>query len=950
MNNLSWEEAFLLAQSYYELNGNLIVNNNYITESGYNLGNWIYNQRRAYKRNELSKKRIDLLNDIGMVWDAFDNNWKIMYKDAKKIYITCGFIDIYKIDDKLSIWLKKQEKLYLNNELIDWKKDLLDQINIKNNFSCTTNLKCSWDDIYKLAVKFYEDNNNLVIPRSYVSKLNNTTVKLGKWINTQRCNYNNGKLDEDKIDKLNKIGMVWKIRSKREALEWDKWYGFAKEYYNIYGNLKVLNNYLAESKYKLSSWIRKQRTKKNNNKLTDEQIKQLNDIGMEWDIHSYTSKSDDKKIVEWDKMYLLALDYYEKNGDIFVPEDYVDENGFALGKWISAQKRHKKANTLTYEQITKLEDIGIIWNSYNTITKVSWNEAFEYAKEYYLENGDLLIKREYLTDDGYKLGRWINTQRTYKSRGKLSNEKIKQLDSIGMIWVVNPEQEKIDWLVAYECAKKYYEYYNNLSIDALFKTDESYPKSNYNLGRWLSYQKFLYHHKQLSEDKIKLLNMLHIEWKLNNKMSWSLIYSTAKQYYEEQGNLTPPFNYKTDNHYYVKGFNLYDWLVRQRSLYNRGLLSKKKIDKLNEIKMVWNLGEKNWDDMFNNLKMFLEDENSLDLSTIKKVKSWLSTQKHLYVSGELNIDRVCKLIELGINLEVNEKKTWEEAYMYAKKYYEENGNLVMPFSYTSEDGYGLGQWLYNVKKAYRAGKLDKEKTAMMEKLNIIWEKLPDEWNLYYNKAFEYYKENGSLDVNKKYVTEDGFELGKWIYNQKIRYNSKQLSSDKTKKLEQIGIEWLETKYLSWQEVFLLATKYYVEHGHLRVSEAEYEGYTLSKWIRVQRLCYKKGTLEPGKIELLNSIGMIWDISFNKYNLKEICNIFGIKYYINQKELKSISYNELYAKLSYLRDNNIQYLTEDNKLISDVFLSINLFEQLYGISSEDLMKKYDNNKVLKLNIK
>ena len=54
MNNLSWEEAFLLAQSYYELNGNLIVNNNYITESGYNLGNWIYNQRRAYKRNELS--------------------------------------------------------------------------------------------------------------------------------------------------------------------------------------------------------------------------------------------------------------------------------------------------------------------------------------------------------------------------------------------------------------------------------------------------------------------------------------------------------------------------------------------------------------------------------------------------------------------------------------------------------------------------------------------------------------------------------------------------------------------------------------------------------------------------------------------------------------------------------------------------------------------------------
>ena len=52
-----------------------------------------------------------------MVWDAFDNNWKIMYKDAKKIYITCGFIDIYKIDDKLSIWLKKQRSNVRNKDL-----------------------------------------------------------------------------------------------------------------------------------------------------------------------------------------------------------------------------------------------------------------------------------------------------------------------------------------------------------------------------------------------------------------------------------------------------------------------------------------------------------------------------------------------------------------------------------------------------------------------------------------------------------------------------------------------------------------------------------------------------------------------------------------------------------------------------------------------------------------
>lgn len=941
MKYLSWNDAFLLACSYYKKNGNLIVVNNYITESGYNLGNWIYNQRRFYKRNNLSQEKIDMLNSIGMIWDTFENNWKIMYSQAAKVFNDYGHIDIYNIDEKLSIWLKKQEKLYNNNELEKWKRELLENIYINENYLCKSNIKKTWENIYELAVKFYEDNHNLIIPRSYQIVVDEKVINLGKWINTQRYNYHEGKLEQEKIDLLNKIEMVWVVRVKQNPLEWDKWYKYASKFYERYNHLKVPTNYKVDDNYNLNNWLRRQKQLRNEGKLSTEKIQKLECIGIDW-----TIKNSNKIKYSWDEIYCSAVTYYKEHGDLFISSNYIDSLGYPLGKWIKKQRKDKKVGLLTIEQIEKLNNIGMIWYSCNTLTKISWEKAYEYAKEYYLEYGDLLVKRNYITKDGYKLGRWINTQRTYKVKGALSNEKIKLLDSIGMVWIINPDQERIEWLVSFDCAKKYLEKNHNLNIDLLFKTDDTYPKANYCLGRWLSYQKFLYHHKQLSKDKVEKLNDLNIDWRLNNKLSWDLTYQIAKQYYEEHGNLTSSYDYKTDNSYYVEGFNLYDWLVRQRVKLNNGTLSKKRIDKLNEIGMIWNLNDKNWNEMYKYLKLILIDEKSVDLNTLKKIKRWLSTQKHLYVTGELDSDRTNKLFQLGINLEILEKKTWNDSYEYAKKYYEKYGNISISTSYICEDGYRLGQWINNVKNAYRSGKLEQEKIELLEKLDIVWDRNPSEWDIYFDKAKNYYKEYGDLNIEKSYVTEDGYKLGQWLYRQKLNRNSNFLSNEKINRLESIGIEWSESKYLSWQESYLLAKKYYEEHGNLRITEEEYEGYTLSKWIRVQRGYYKKGILSDDKIALLNNIGMIWDLGLNKNNIKELCDEFKINYYLNKKELKYITYKELYAKLKFFKDNNISYLDNDNMLTSNVFLSSISFEEQYGISLKELMKTNDYTKVLK----
>lgn len=82
-----------------------------------------------------------------------------------------------------------------------------------------------------------------------------------------------------------------------------------------------------------------------------------------------------------------------------------------------------------------------------------WNKMYELAKVYYEKHGNLNIRRDFKTINGYEydengllLGRWINTQRnSYKGTGtgKLTDYQIKLLNDIGMIWFSNNIDKKL---------------------------------------------------------------------------------------------------------------------------------------------------------------------------------------------------------------------------------------------------------------------------------------------------------------------------------------------------------------------------------------------------------------------------------------------------------------------------------------------------------------------------
>lgn len=159
----------------------------------------------------------------------------------------------------------------------------------------------------------------------------------------------------------------------------------------------------------------------------------------------------------------------------------------------------------------------------------------------------------------------------------------------------------------------------------------------------------------------------------------------------------------------------------------------------------------------------------------------------------------------------------------------------------------------------------KDCIRLFQKLN---ETLGASWETMYGAAERYYREHGDLLVPKRHITKEGYSLGAWIATQRRVYAGKAdgvLTEEQIERLFKIGMRWQSAGDAAWKKNYAAAERYYQEHGNLlvNISENDYCGVALGKWIAQLRTCRKNGTrsvfLTPERITALDAIGMVWDV-------------------------------------------------------------------------------------------
>ncbi len=123
-----------------------------------------------------------------------------------------------------------------------------------------------------------------------------------------------------------------------------------------------------------------------------------------------------------------------------------------------------------------------------------------------------------------------------------------------------------------------------------------------------------------------------------------------------------------------------------------------------------------------------------------------------------------------------------------------------------------------------------------------------------------YKERtGDSNAPQRYVTAEGYPLGSGKSKSKDKYKKEKLSSDRIKRLEEIGFTWeiLEEKFeKGFQETLLYKERTGDSNAPQRYVTAE--GYRLGTWQRSLKDKYKKGELSSDRINQLEEIGFKWE--------------------------------------------------------------------------------------------
>jgi hypothetical protein len=480
---------------------------------------------------------------------------------------------------------------------------------------CFESLFSSWDTYFGKLLAFKERFGHCNITKGDCDG----DPKLASWAMSQRTRRKKGELSETQIQRMNEIGYVWDFQAQKVQETWMKWYRELENYAKEQGNSHVPRTH---NNTKLASWVWIQRIRLEKNygsqpKLTNDQIALLDKLGFRWDVrgekwaerieqlsqfraqHGHCDLSEDEDLKSWaqlqrtaqaegkldperkaqldalgfpwagsvdrrwDEMYDRLKEYHAENGNSDVPAKWNKDP--KLAAWLSAQRERRKKGQMTAEEILQLDSLGVTWKSRDRGT---WEDRYQDLLKFKEINGHCNVPFDY--KETAKLGPFVNSMRSRKAAGELSEERMRLLEELGFKWAVRGASNEDVWdarfqqLVAFKVAHGH--------CDVPFKWPDDPP-----FGHWVSRQRGDKRKGIIERDRAKRLDEICFNWRLDDgQQEWADVYEHLKNFKARFGHCKVPVNF-SDNP------SLGVWARNQRHRLKFGKLSTEKAQLLVEI-------------------------------------------------------------------------------------------------------------------------------------------------------------------------------------------------------------------------------------------------------------------------------------------------------------------------------------------------------------------------------
>lgn len=366
-----WDVRYNALKDFYNEFGNLDIKDSdkrYVEDI--DLYQWMKEIRQKYRKNLLTEDEIRLFNDINFPWDtARSMSWEERYQIAKKYYDEHDTVDLpqnFILDDgyKLGVWVQQQKIDFRNGNVSPERLPLL--LDLEFDKFAINKKEAKWEKHLALAKKYHSIHGTINVEKDTVFE----GFKMGNWVRNVVCDYHEGILPEYRIKQMEDLGIAW-VRMGNEEYIWEKNYTQLKTFLMDHS----IDELTIESNSCIYNWLDKQKKLIENDNLCEDKIAKLQELNIS--LKRYTKKDEN-----WDRLYALAKEYYEKHGHLIIDKYYRTENDEGLGSFIQGKRNAYQGDSrwkITQEQIDLLNQIGMVWGS---LPEARWNYNLKILNDY----------------------------------------------------------------------------------------------------------------------------------------------------------------------------------------------------------------------------------------------------------------------------------------------------------------------------------------------------------------------------------------------------------------------------------------------------------------------------------------------------------------------------------------------------------------------------------------
>jgi superfamily II DNA or RNA helicase len=334
-------------------------------------------------------------------------------------------------------------------------------------------------------------------------------------------------------------------------------------------------------------------------------------------------------------------------------------------------------------------------------TTESWMFWYGLLQAYVQEHGDCLVRHEYVTPTGYRLGGWVDKQR--QRQHGMSQERRAYLDALGFVW----EPYESQWEEGFKHLQEYVGKYEDCRVAFGYVSPDGYQ-----LGAWVNTQRT--NEASLSADRKSRLNALGFTWDaLTHK--WEEGYQHLKAYVNEHEDCKVPLKYQSTD-----GYRLGIWVNKQRQKQNS--MSGERKARLDALGFIWDRHEARWEEGFEYLRAYVSEHEDCKVpyghvtADGYRLGRWVQVQRR--EEGRMSLERKARLDALGFVWDVLAEQ-WEEGFQHLTAFVREHEHCRVKATYVTADGFALGQWV----KVQRRGKdkISAERRARLDALGFVWD-------------------------------------------------------------------------------------------------------------------------------------------------------------------------------------------------------------------------------------